>query len=35
GVFRASIAKMLVPFRSAKTKIPHPNPPLEGEGTEW
>lgn len=33
GVFHASLTQLSATFRSAITKIPHPNPPLEGEGT--
>ncbi len=33
GVFHASFAQLSTTFRSAITKIPHPNPPLKGEGT--
>ncbi|EGR2139527.1 hypothetical protein D0810_09545 [Vibrio cholerae] len=33
GVFHASLTQLSAAFRSAITKIPHPNPPLEGEGT--
>ncbi len=33
GVFHASLTKLCANFTSVITKIPHPNPPLEGEGT--
>lgn len=32
GVFHASLTQLCAIFRTAITKIPHPNPPLEGEG---
>ncbi|OEJ10298.1 hypothetical protein BFX22_16730 [Vibrio cholerae] len=32
GVFHASLTQLSATFRSAITKIPHPNPPLKGEG---
>lgn len=33
GVSHASLTQLCAIFRTAITKIPHPNPPLEGEGT--